>query len=473
MRDVNYGWLLRYLHSNGASMFFLAVYIHIFRGLYYGSYKAPREMLWILGVIIYLLMMATAFLGYTLPWGQMSFWGATVITNFFSAFDLVIPGLGTAVVTWLWGGFGVDNATLNRFFRLHYLLPFVIAGVVVLHIWALHVPGNNNPLGIDVKGPQDTVPFHPYYTVKDAFYLSCFLIFFALFVFYAPNVLGDPDNYMPANPVVTPPHIVPEWYFLPFYAILRAIPNKLFGVMALFGSLLTLFFVPWLDTSNVRSARFRPIYQEFFWILVADCLILGYVGSQPADAHSPQHADSARCGWARLGTLYYFAPFLGVHAAGRLIETPKPVPDSIAKPVLGDEPGGVGKTRSHDATRTVSRRLSWRRDAGARLLRRLRNARQRRRAAPSAREAHAAQASGWSFNGPFGTYDRAALQRGFQVYKEVCSACHSLNRVAFRNLGDPGGPGFTEAEVKAIAAGFKVPAEPDEQGQTLTRTASR
>src|SRR5712691_6879124 len=277
MRDVNAGWLMRYLHSVGASMFFVAGYIHILRGLYYGSYKAPREMIWILGVLLYILMMMTAFLGYTLPWGQMSFWAATVITNLFSA----IPAVGQAIVQWLWGGFGVDNATLHRFFSLHYLLPFVIAGVVVLHIWALHVPGNNNPLGIDVKGPQDTLSFHPYYTVKDMFYLSCFVILYAYLVFFNPNLLGHPINYAPANPIQTPEDIVPEWYFLPFYAILRSIPNKLIGVLALFASLITLLFVSWLDTSHVRSARFRPVYKQFFWILVVDVIILGYVGSQP------------------------------------------------------------------------------------------------------------------------------------------------------------------------------------------------
>jgi ubiquinol-cytochrome c reductase cytochrome b subunit len=337
MRDVNSGWLLRYLHSNGASMFFLAVYIHIFRGLYYGSYKAPREIIWILGVVLYILMMATAFLGYTLPWGQMSFWGATVITNFFSAFDALIPGLGTAVVTWLWGGFGVDNATLHRFYSLHYLLPFVIAGVVVLHIWALHVPGNNNPLGIDVKEPQDTVPFHPYYTVKDLFYVSLFLILYAYFVFFNPNVLGDPINYAPANPIQTPEDIVPEWYLLPFYAILRSIPNKLIGVLALFASLLTLFFVSWLDTSAVRSTRFRPLYKQFFWFLVADALILGYIGSQPVDAllfNTPVPLV-----WlGRIGTLYYFLHFWVIMPIVGLIETPKPLPDSIAKPVLAATP---------------------------------------------------------------------------------------------------------------------------------------
>src|SRR5438477_1712557 len=261
MRDVNYGWLLRYMHSNGASFFFLAVYIHIFRGLYYGSYKAPREVLWILGVIIYVLMIATAFLGYVLPWGQMSFWAATVITSLFTSIDQLIPHAGTAITQWLWGGFAVGDPTLNRFFSLHYLLPFIIAGVVVLHIWALHVPGNNNPLGIDVRGPQDTVPFHRYYTVKDLFYVSCFLILYAGFVFYNPEGLGSPDNNIPANPIATPEHIVPEWYLLPYYAILRSIPNKLVGVIALFGALATLFFVPWLDTSPVRSARFRPVFR--------------------------------------------------------------------------------------------------------------------------------------------------------------------------------------------------------------------
>ena len=339
MRDVNSGWLLRYLHATGASMFFLAVYIHIFRGLYYGSYKAPREIIWILGVILYVLMMATAFLGYTLPWGQMSFWGATVITNFFGAFDALIPGLGTAIVTWLWGGFGVDNATLHRFFSLHYLLPFVIAGVVALHIWALHVPGNNNPLGIDVKSPQDTVPFHPYYTVKDLFYLSCFMILYAYFVFFNPNMLGDPINYAPANPIQTPEDIVPEWYFLPFYAILRSIPNKLIGVLALFGSLLTLFAVPWLDTSPVRSARFRPLFKQFFWMLVADCLILGYVGSQPVDA-SLFNTPIPMVWLGRIGTAYYFLHFWIIMPIVGLIETPKPLPDSIAKSVLGTTPAG-------------------------------------------------------------------------------------------------------------------------------------
>ena len=257
MRDVNYGWLLRYLHANGASMFFLAVYIHMFRGIYYGSYKEPREVLWILGVIIYLLMMATGFMGYVLVWGQMSFWAATVITNLFSA----IPGVGDAIVTWLWGGYAVGNPTLNRFYSLHYLLPFVIAGVVVLHIWALHVAGQNNPTGIEPKSDKDTVAFTPYATVKDGFFMAVFCILYAWFVFYIPNFLGHADNYIPANPAVTPTEIVPEWYYLPFYAILRSIPDKLMGVIALFASIIVLAFIPWLDTSQRTLGAVPPTVQ--------------------------------------------------------------------------------------------------------------------------------------------------------------------------------------------------------------------
>jgi len=336
MRDVNYGWLLRYMHANGASFFFIAVYLHIFRGLYYGSYKAPREILWILGVIIFVLMIATAFLGYVLPWGQMSFWAATVITNLFSSLDQLVPHLGTAIVTWLWGGFGVSNATLNRFFSLHYLLPFVIVGVVALHIWALHVPGNNNPLGIDVKEPQDTVPFHPYYTVKDAFYLALFVVIFATIVFYAPDILGNPDNYQQANPLVTPPDIVPDWYLMPFYAMLRSVPQKLIGVLVLFGAIATLLFVPWLDTSRVRSGRFRPLFKPFFWVFVVDCLLLGYCGSQSVDAAWNLGAVSIPLIWvARLGTIYYYAYFWLILPIVGLVETPLPLPDSIARSVLG------------------------------------------------------------------------------------------------------------------------------------------
>ncbi len=396
MRDVNYGWLMRYMHAVGASMFFIVTYIHIFRGLYYGSYKRPREILWWLGIAILLLMMATAFMGYVLPWGQMSFWGATVITSLFSAFPIV----GESIQTLLWGGFSVDNPTLNRFFALHFLLPFVLVGVVMLHLVALHQHGSNNPTGIDAKGPQDKIPFHPYYTVKDFFGFGVFFIFFAAFVFFAPNYLGDPVNYVPADPMVTPAHIVPEWYFLPFYAILRAItfdiplwivglgavgfafvlrkpdcarscstvcplgvlpvfasflpkkpigctlfyslialgvicivtglfgafvPSKLGGVVAMFASILLLLALPWLDTSPVRSANYRPIYKIMFWVLVADALLLGYCGSKPPEGIFPL--------LSLLGTIYYFAHFLVLMPFVGKIEKPLPLPASIAQAV--------------------------------------------------------------------------------------------------------------------------------------------
>ena len=327
MRDVNYGWLIRYIHANGASFFFIVVYIHIFRGLYYGSYKAPRELLWMLGVVILLLMMATAFMGYVLPWGQMSFWGATVITNLFSA----IPLVGESIVTLLWGGFSVDNPTLNRFFSLHYLLPFVIVGVVVLHIVALHRFGSNNPLGIDVRGDQDTVSFHPYYTVKDMFGLSVFLTIMAAIVFFLPNSMGHPDNYIPANPMVTPAHIVPEWYFLPFYAILRAVPDKLLGVLAMFAAIAVLFVLPWLDRSPVRSATFRPIYKIMFWVSLLDCVALTYLGAKPA--------EGIYVVLSRLCTVYYFAHFIILLPALSVFETPRSLPRSIGKSVRG---GGNG-----------------------------------------------------------------------------------------------------------------------------------
>ena len=324
MRDVNYGWLIRYIHANGASMFFLAVYIHIFRSLFYGSYKAPREIIWIIGIIIYLLMMAAAFMGYVLPWGQMSFWGATVITNLFSA----IPLVGEGIVTWLWGGYSVDNPTLTRFFTLHYLIPFLILGLVVLHIWALHVPGNNNPVGIDVKKPsKDTVPFHPYIVIKDTFALLMFMIVFAFFVFYTPNILGHADNYIEADPLVTPAHIVPEWYLLPFYAILRSVPDKLLGVIAMLSAILILAALPWLDTSKIRSAVFRPLYKQFYWILVADVLILGYVGAMPA--------EGLYLLVARVATAYYFLHFLVILPVLGLKEKTLPIPLSITEPILG------------------------------------------------------------------------------------------------------------------------------------------
>jgi ubiquinol-cytochrome c reductase cytochrome b/c1 subunit len=333
MRDVNYGWMLRYLHANGASMFFAAVYIHIFRNLYYGSYKAPREILYIIGVLIFLLMMATAFLGYTLPWGQMSYWGATVITNILAA----VPVIGDTIQSLLWGGYSVGNPTLNRFFSLHYLLPFMIFGLVILHIWALHVPGNNNPTGIPIKSGKEAVPFHPYMTVKDGFSLILFLFAYAWFTFYTPNYLGHADNYVPANPSVTPAHIVPEWYFLPFYAILRAIPDKLGGVIAMFGAVIVLALVPWLDTSRVRSANYRPVYRQFFWVFVIVCILLGWLGAKPAEGGYVLAA--------RICTAYYFAHFLIIMPLLGLFETPTPMPNSILESVTGpgkQVSGGAG-----------------------------------------------------------------------------------------------------------------------------------
>jgi ubiquinol-cytochrome c reductase cytochrome b/c1 subunit len=344
-RDVNYGWLIQGMHANGASMFFLAVYIHMFRGLYYGSYKSPREVLWILGCVIYLLMVITGFLGYVLPWGQMSFHGAVVITNLIGA----IPLIGPAITTWLWGGFAVDNATLNRFFSLHYLVPFVIAGVVALHIWALHVVGNGNPKGVEVKSTQDTVPFHPYYTVKDGFAIAVFLLLYGAFVFYAPDALGDAVNYVPANPLVTPEHIVPEWYLLPFYAILRAVPDKLMGVIAMAAAIGTLFVLPWLDTSKVRSMRYRPAIRLWFLIFVVDCIILGFCGANPPDkavlpiegGFQLLDANINSFVWlSRIAAAYYFIYFWLITPMLGLTETPKPVPESISEPVL-DHPAAT------------------------------------------------------------------------------------------------------------------------------------
>jgi len=329
MRDVNYGWLMRYVHSNGSALFFAVVYIHIFRGLYYGSYKPPRELLWMLGLTILLLMMMAAFMGYVLPWGQMSYWAATVITNFFSA----IPWVGTDIVELLRGSFAVDNATLNRFFSLHYVLPFVIVGVVILHIWALHQKGSNNPKGIDVKkGSQDMIPFHPFYTIKDLFGLGVFIVIFAAFVFYFPNLMSHPDNYIPANPMVTPSHIVPEWYFLPFYAILRAITfdiffleAKLLGLVAMGASLILLFFLPWIDRSKVPSMTFRPLARIFFWILLVDVFLLGVVGAMPAEGV-----------WIYIGqfaTAYYFLHFTVILYLLGKYEKTRPLPKSISEPV--------------------------------------------------------------------------------------------------------------------------------------------
>jgi quinol-cytochrome oxidoreductase complex cytochrome b subunit len=329
MRDVDYGWMLRYAHMNGASMFFALLYIHMFRGLYYGSYKQPRELLWILGVIILILAIMTAFMGYVLPWGQMSYWAATVITNLFSA----IPLIGQSIVTFLWGGFTVGNPTLNRFYALHYLLPFVILAVVLLHLIALHRFGSNNPLGIEMKGPQDTLPFHPYFTIKDLFGLAVFLLIYSFFVFYAPNFLGSSDNYIPANPMQTPNHIVPEWYLLPYYAILRSVPNKLLGVIMAFGSIFLLFLVPWLDSSPVRSARFRPVYKWVFWLLVIDVIALGWVGANPPEGVVVMVGQIA--------TFYYFVHFLILFPVIGRLERPKPLPASIAMAVL--QGGGAAR----------------------------------------------------------------------------------------------------------------------------------
>ncbi|OYW47223.1 MAG: cytochrome b [Sphingomonadales bacterium 32-68-7] len=331
MRDVNWGWMLRYAHANGASAFFVVIYLHIFRGFFYGSYKPPREMVWLLGVVIFLLLMATAFMGYVLPWGQMSFWGAKVITGLFGA----IPLVGEPLQIWLLGGFAPDNAALNRFFSLHYLLPFVIVGAVILHIWALHIPGSSNPTGVEVKTESDTVPFHPYFTAKDGFGLAVFLLLYCTMLFFLPNALGHPDNYIPANPMATPAHIVPEWYFWPFYAILRAftvdfiLPAKLWGVLAMFASILVWFFLPWLDKSPVRSGHYRPLFRKFFVVLVIDMGFLFWLGG--AAAEEPYVMMS------QIATAYYFLHFLVILPIISMIERPDPLPFSITEAVLGSD----------------------------------------------------------------------------------------------------------------------------------------
>jgi len=402
MRDVNYGWLLRYVHMNGASFFFIAVYIHIMRGLYFGSYKKPRELLWIVGVVIFLLMMATAFMGYALPWSQMSGWGVTVITSLFAKFPLV----GDGIVTWLWGGFSVDNPTLNRFFALHFLMPFVILGVVFIHVWALHVTGSNNPTGVEPKSEKDTLPFHPYFTSKDSFALVTFLTVFLATVFFAPLALTEYDHFKAYDSMVTPPHIVPEWYFLPFYAILKSfvydftvtlallamagllaafpaayvyfkkdvqkrnlafkglgallgvlvlmmflamvtadleepslaaylkvviVPAALQGVLAMFGSILLLMVLPWLDTSPVKSARFRPVYRKCLLLLLISFIVLGYAGAQLPE------------GWpviaGQVATVYYFAHFLVIVPYLSRKEKTLPVPNSIHEDIRSASKG--------------------------------------------------------------------------------------------------------------------------------------
>ena len=436
MRDVNYGWLLRYLHSNGASMFFLAVYVHMFRGMYYGSYKEPREVLWILGVIIYLLMMATGFMGYVLPWGQMSYWAATVITNLFSA----IPVVGDSIVTWLWGGYSVGNPMLVRFFSLHYLLPFAILGVVVLHIWALHVVGQNNPTGVDPTTEKETVPFTPHATIKDAFFMALFSILYAWFVFEIPNFLGHADNYIPANPAVTPSHIVPEWYYLPFYAILRSVPDKLMGVVALFGSIGILVFLPWLDTSQVKSATYRPLYKQFFWLFVLTCVLLGWLGSKPA--------EGGYVIMSRLLTAWYFIHFIVVLPLLGLIEQPRPAPKSISDAMLKGGKAAVLIALVFGTAALVAAP---------------------RTAAAQEHETLQPPRNAWTFAGPFGKFDRGQLQRGFKVYHDVCQTCHSLALVSFRNLGQEGGPEFSAAEIAAIAAEYKVKDGPNDQGDMFER----
>ena len=317
MRDVNFGWLIRYMHMNFASFFFIAVYIHIFRGLYYGSYKEPRQLMWLIGIVIFFLMMATAFLGYTLPWGQMSYWGATVITNLFSA----VPFIGESIVTWLWGDYAVGDATLNRFYVLHWLIAFGILGIVIFHVIALHIVGSNNPSGIEPKDTRDTVSFAPFTTSKDLFAMLVFLFAFVIITMYAPNYLGHPDNYIPADPLVTPAHIVPEWYFLPFYAILRSIPDKLMGVIAMVSSIAILGLLPWLDLSKIRSSVFRPIWKQFVFLFVLDCFILMYVGGMPA--------EGIYLLIGRVGTAYWFLFFLIIAPLVSLIEKPLPMPNSI------------------------------------------------------------------------------------------------------------------------------------------------
>lgn len=568
MRDVNHGWLIRYLHMNGASFFFIAVFIHMFRGLYYGSYKKPRELLWILGVVIFLLMMATAFMGYVLPWGQMSFWGATVITNLFSA----IPFVGDSIVTLLWGGFSVDNPTLNRFFALHFLMPFVIFGVVFIHVWALHVTGSNNPLGIEPKGPQDTLPFHPYYTMKDGFAIVAFLCVYVLFSFFMPDSLGHPDNYIEANPLVTPPHIVPEWYFLPFYAILRAItfdlnlylagagaivgylvyqycwkavpdelarkhlrtllflaaiigapgfilgflkevellkgvvhyipfagvalmPAKLGGVLAMFGSIAMLILLPFLDRHPVRSAIFRPWFKKAVITLAIVFVILGICGAKPAEGL-----------WvplAQVMSLYYFGFFLVLIPLFNNKEPVWKLPNSISEAVLQSKnyvlamiavaglmvafiPSDAHAAKEAIAPVAAEEKVDA--EVAGETPAATESVATEEGVAPSSEattETHASESShpsadnagghhgtpdlpkvDWSFSGPFGSYDRAALQRGFQVYKQVCSACHSMDRVAYRNLA---ALGYSEAQIKAIAAEYSFVDGPDDEGEMFDR----
>jgi quinol-cytochrome oxidoreductase complex cytochrome b subunit/cytochrome c1 len=584
-RDVNYGWLMRYIHMNGASFFFIAVYIHIFRGIFYGSYRAPRELVWIFGVVIMLLMMATAFMGYALPWSQMSGWGTTVITSLFSA----IPLAGNDITTWLWGGFTVGNPTLNRFYALHFLLPFVICAVVFVHVWALHVTGSNNPTGVEPKSEKDTIPFHPYYTTKDSFGTVVFLIFFFAVAFFAPLQLAEPDHFKQFDPMQTPPHIVPEWYFLPFYAILRSftvdiqlipfthlltLTAKLQGVIAMFGSIILLFFLPWLDSSPVRSARYRPVYKVCVLLLVVAMGCLTYAGGQ-----LPQ-------GWpvvvGRVATFYYFfhflviVPILGsaklpqpkdgfcgfvyrpvynaLHGLSivrtlRQLDTSVAVPNSIseaveacarackhvlipaalaitlaatpahagftqpayaandddsatadtaqpakadatttsqtgtaqqaqpataAMPVSSPDEDAAAKADAPDAAATTGDTATQAAPANAPQDNGQAAAQDVTKTAPTAVPASVGTAAGeeglahqsWPDDGVFGHYDKAALQRGFQIYKEVCSACHSMKFVSYRNLADLG---YSADQIKSLAATVTITDGPDDSGNMVDR----
>ena len=470
-RDVNYGWLMRYTHMNGASFFFIAVYIHIFRGLFYGSYKKPREMVWIFGVVIMLLMMATAFMGYALPWSQMSGWGVTVITSLFSA----IPLVGDGLVTWLWGGFSVDNPTLNRFYALHFLLPFVICALVFVHVWALHVTGSNNPTGVEPKSEKDTVPFHPYYTAKDSFGTVVFLICFFAMVFFAPLLLTEPDHFRQFDPMQTPPHIVPEWYFLPFYAILRSftmditiplthivlLSAKLQGVIAMFGSIILMFFLPWLDTSPVRSARYRCVYKKALLVLVVAMAALTYAGGKPA--------EGVPVIIGRIGTFYYFFHFLVLVPAlgGGKLPAPK---DSLCGSIYKPFYLLLSFLRKADTSCTVPASIS---DAVAaccskKALLPFALALTMVLSTPALADEESMAHQSWPDKGIFGTYDKAALQRGFQVYKEVCSVCHSMKFVSYRNLADLG---YTADEVKSLAAQYTVTDGPGDDGEMFDRPA--
>ncbi|PIZ31620.1 MAG: cytochrome C [Alphaproteobacteria bacterium CG_4_10_14_0_8_um_filter_53_9] len=409
MRSVEWGWLVRNLHMVGASFFFIVVYLHIGRGLYYGSYKAPREVLWWFGLVIFLIMMATAFLGYVLPWGQMSYWGATVITNLLS----VIPFVGGDIVVWLWGGYSVGDPTLTRFYALHFLLPFVIVALVVIHLWALHRFGSNNPTGVDVKNEaKETIPFHPYYTAKDAFGLGIYLAIFSFMVFFLPDYLGHTDNYIPANPLVTPAHIVPEWYFLPFYAILRAIPIKELGVLAMFGSILIIFVLPWLDAGRVRSARYRPLFRPLLLVFFANFFVLMWVGGKPPEGIYIVIAQAA--------TAFYFVFFALLPLINRFERT-KALPKGLAALVIGLLMAG-GTSATH------------------------------------ASEGVAIPKQEWSFEGLGATWDKNEIYRGYSVATGVCMACHSFKYISHRDLTRVG---FTEDEVKALASDMQM--KPDDK----------